>query len=175
MFKLYRVSDVVRVPPDKFDKPLEDAVYEELRKSYEGLISENYGLIIAIIDVTVDPIGRIYLGDPASYHRVEFTMLTFKPFLKEVVEGDVVNIQSHGVFLNLGCTNGYIHVSQITDERTEYDPTRPALVFKGPLGFIEKNNVLRARIYSLKLDRAKGIRIHMTIKQPGLGKIVHSK
>lgn len=175
MFKLHRVVDIVRVPPDKFDKPLEEAVYEELRKLYEGLISEDYGLIVAIIDVSVDPVGRIYLGDPAPYHRVEFTMLTFNPFNKEVVEGEVVNIQSHGVFLNLGCTNGYIHVSQITDERAEYDPTRPALLLKSPSGIIEKNDVLRARIYSLKLDRAKGIRIHMTIKQPGLGKVAHVK
>jgi len=175
LFKLYRVVDVVRVPPEKFSKPLEEAVYEELRRIYEGLISEEYGLIISIIDVDVDPVGRIYLGDPASYHRVEFTMLTFNPFIKEVVEGEVANIQSHGVFLNIGCTNGYIHVSQITDERAEYDPTRPALLLKSPTGIIEKNDVLRARIYSLKMDSARGIRIHMTIKQPGLGKVSHGK
>lgn len=170
-FKLLKIVDVVKIPPNKFDKPIEDAVYEELRNAYEGLISKKHGLIIAVVDVKPDPIGRIYIGDPNSYHKVEATLITFSPFIKEVVEGEVTDVQARGVVVNLGCLTGFIHVSQITDERAEYDPSRPALVSKKPNVIIEKSDVVRARIYSASVDRVKGIRVHLTIKQPYLGKI----
>lgn len=174
VFKLIKIVDVVKIPPSKFDKPIEEAVYEELRSAYEGLISKKYGLIIAVVDVKPDPVGKIYIGDPNSYHRVEATLIAFNPFIKEVVEGEVTDVQARGVVVNLGCLTGFIHVSQITDERAEYDPTRPALISKRPNVIIEKSDVIRARIYGASVDRVKGIRVHLTIKQPNLGKIKSS-
>lgn len=171
VYRLYRVRDVIRIPPDKFNKPLEEAAFEEIRKTYEGAITKNMGVIVTVIDVDVEPYGRIMMGDGATYHNAEFTLLAFNPFVGEVVEGEVNTVLSHGFFVDLGLLDGYVHVSQISEEKIEYDPTRPALVLKQSRKLIEKGDVVRARIYNVSQLKGKGLRIQMTIRQPGMGNI----
>jgi DNA-directed RNA polymerase subunit E' len=171
VYRLYRVKDVVRIPPDKFNEPLEESAFEVLRKQYEGVITSNMGIIVTIIDVKVDPLGKIIMGDGATYHDVEYTVLAFNPFQKEVVEGEINTIIPQGVFVNLGAQDGFIHISQIADERIEYDPTRPGFVLKDTRRILEKGDHVRARIYAISLMRGKGLRIQMTMRQPMMGKI----
>ncbi len=171
VYKLYRVRDVVRIPPSKFNKPLEESALEELRNIYEGAITRNMGVIVTVTDVKVNPIGKILMGDGATYHEVEFTILAFNPFQKEVVEGEINTIIPQGIFIDLGAQDGFIHVSQIADERIEYDPSRPALILKQSRKLLEKGDSVRARIYGIAFQRGKGLRIQMTMRQPMMGKI----
>ncbi len=171
VYKLYRVKDVVRIPPSDFDKPLEESAFEVLRRQYEGAITSNMGIIVTIVNVNVNPVGKILMGDGATYHDVEYTVLAFNPFQKEVVEGEINTIIPQGVFVNLGAQDGFIHVSQIADERIEYDPTRPGFVLKQTRKILEKGDKIRARIYALSIMRGKGLRIQMTMRQPMMGKI----
>ncbi|MGC9181865.1 DNA-directed RNA polymerase [Thermogladius sp.] len=171
MFKLIKVKSVVRIPPDKFGRPLDEVSWEELRKEYEGALTSNAGLVVAILDVKVNEYGRIIHGDGATYHDVEFTALTFDPFLKEVVEGEVLNVTESGIFIDLGPLDGFIYIGQVSDERAEYDSSRQALLLKGGKKTIEKGDVVKARIYNIGLQPGKGLRIQLTMRQVGLGKV----
>lgn len=171
MYRLYRVRDIVRIPPSYFGKPIEEAAYEILRKQYEGSVTSNLGIIATIIDVSVNPNGRLIMGDAATYHTVEYTLLAFHPFQKEVVEGEVNTVISQGLFVNLGAQDGFIHISQIADEKVEYDPSRPGFVLKQSKRVIERGDVVRARIYTTATLRGKGLRVHLTMRQPMMGKI----
>jgi DNA-directed RNA polymerase subunit E' len=171
VYRVYRVRDVVRIPPDKFNKPLEIAAWEELRRVYEGMITKNMGIIVTVIDVKVKPEGKILPGDGATYHEAEFSFLVFYPFIKEVVEGEINTVLQHGVFVDLGASDGFIYVNQIADERIEYDPTRPGLILKDTNRILEKGDWVRARVYNVAPLPGKGWRVQMTMRQPYMGKI----
>ncbi|MCD6196871.1 MAG: DNA-directed RNA polymerase [Staphylothermus sp.] len=171
VYRLYRVRDVVRIPPEKFSKPLEEAALEELRKTYEGIITKNMGIIVTVLDAKIEPEGKIIPGDGATYHKAEFTLLAFYPFIKEVVEGEVNTVVAHGVFVDLGASDGFIFINQIADEKIDYDPTRPALILRESRKILEKGDKVRARVYNVAPLPGKGLRVQMTMRQPYLGKI----
>ncbi|ACL11671.1 DNA-directed RNA polymerase [Desulfurococcus amylolyticus] len=179
MYSLIRVNDVIRIPPAKFGRPVKDVALEELRSKYEGTIASieskggehKLGIIVTIIDVKVDENGRILPGDGATYHDVEMSALVFSPFIKEVVEGEAVTVAKSGIYLNLGVLDGFIHINQVSEEKVSYDNTRSAIMLEESHRTIEKGDILRAKIYTIGILPGKGLRIHMTMKQPYLGKL----
>lgn len=178
MFALIQATDYVRIPPSKFGKKLEEAVHEELRAKYEGaLISiergdrSRLGIVISIVDAKADPIGVIIPGDGATYHKVVFNTLVFMPFEKEVVEGEVVSVTRAGLYVNLGVIDGFIHINQVSDERVTFDTATGSLLLEESRRNVEKGERVRARVYVVSTMPGKGLRIHMTMRQPGLGKI----
>lgn len=171
VYRLYRVRGIVRIIPSKFGKSLEESAFEELRNRYEGAIISNMGIVVSVIDVKVNPLGKILLGDGATYHEVEFTLLCFNPFQHEIVEGEINTVIPEGLFIDLGAQDGFIHLSQISEEKVEYDPSRPGFILKQSKRIIEKNNIVRARVYGMSIQKGKGFRIQLTIRQPLLGRI----
>lgn len=171
VYRLYRVRDVVRIPPTSFDKSLEESAFEVLRKKYEGAITSNMGIIMTVIDIKIEPTGKILMGDGATYHNIEYTILAFNPFQKEVIEGEINNIIPHGAFIDLGAQDGFIHISQIADEKIEYDPSRPGFILRQSRKILEKGDRVRARIYAISVMHGKGLRLQMTMRQPLMGKI----
>lgn len=178
MFAIVRTRDYVRVPPAKFNKPLEDAVIEELKYKYEGsLVSIEHdkqtrvGIVVAILSAEVDPLGVVIPGDGASYHSTTLEALVFLPFEREVVEGEVVSVTRAGLYVNLGVLDGFIHINQVADERVVFDSARGSLLLEESRRYVDKGDIVRARIYVTGTMPGKGLRIHMTMRQPGLGKI----
>ena len=172
MFVLFKVRDVVRIPPSYFGENLEDAALKVLRETYEGIIDKELGLVISVHNVKVEEEGRIIPGDGATYHVAEFEVLSYYPYLKEVVEGDVVEITDFGVFVNLGPVDGLIHKSQVLDDKISYDSRRGALIGQETKRIIERGDVLRARITSVSTSSSnKLMRIALTMRQPFLGKL----
>ncbi len=173
MYAVYRVRDVVRIPPSLFDVPLEEAAREVLYQRYLGYVDPDLGIIVAIYNIHVDEHGRILPGDGATYHDTEFDILAFKPVEKEVVEGSIVSVQDFGVFVNLGPIDGFIHKSQIMDEEMRFDAQRGAFIGIKTGRIIEKGDVVRARIIAISLPRepTRKPKIQLTMRQPMLGKV----
>jgi DNA-directed RNA polymerase subunit E' len=179
MFALVEVKDYVRIPPSKFGRPLEEVVHEELRNKYEGALiavetegkKPSLGIVLSITEANCDPLGMIIPGDGASYHKVTFNALVFMPFEKEVVEGQVVSVTRAGLYVNLGVLDGFIHINQVADERVVFDAARGSLLLEESRRYVEKGDDVRARIYVVSTLPGKGLRIHMTMRQPWLGKL----
>ncbi len=169
MFRLYKLRDIVRIEPSKFGRPLEEVALEVLKSKYEGLRDKNLGLIVLVRNPKVDPMGYIVPGDGASYHAVEFEALTYVPIVNEVVEGVVKNIVRVGLILDLGPVEGFVHISQIADEEVFYDHARGAMVCRQSKRFVERGDVVRARITGIS-SSATQLRISLTMRQPFLGK-----
>ena len=172
MYRVYRVKDVVRIPPEYFDLPLEEAATRVLRDKYEGIIDRELGFILTVFDVKVSEEGRIVPGDGATYHVSEFSLLTFVPVIKEVVEGEVVEVTDFGVFIGLGPLDGLVHKSQIIDDKVLYDGRRGALIGQETKRVLEKGDIVRARIITVSTSASNRImRIGLTMRQPFLGKV----
>ncbi len=172
MYKLFKVRGMVRIPPKYFGQPLEEVAIKILREQYEGLIHPEAGLIVAVLDAKISPEGIIIHGDGATYHEVEFTILTFQPILHEVVEGEVVDAKEFGIFINIGPFDALVHRSQIAEEPFKLEPSRGALMGQQTKRMLERGDIVRGRIINISLpSAARAPRIGMTLRQPFLGKI----
>ena len=172
MYLISKIEDTVRVPPTLFDEPLEEIAFELLNENYVGMIDKKLGLMVTVKEIEEIGIGRVIMGDGASYHNVTFTALFFKPDLQEIVEGEVIEITEFGAFVRMGPMDGLVHVSQVTDDYINYDSKRGALLGKESKKTLEEGDKVRARIVALSLKgkSSKENKIGLTMRQPGLGR-----
>ena len=172
MYKIVTVKDTVRVPPERFAEPLEQAIEDILHKSYEGVIDKDVGAVLAVTEVKEIGVGRVIMGDGASYHDVVFDALVYKPELQEVVAGEVVEVVEFGAFVRLGPLDGLVHVSQVADDFIGYDSKKGALYGKETKRTLKEGDKVRARVVSVSMKRGvKAGKIGLTMRQPGLGKL----
>ena len=171
MNKLVTIRDTVRVPPNRFGEPLEEAVFDLLRENYEGLTDKDLGTILAIVEVKEIGVGRVIMGDGASYHEVVFDALVYKPELNELVKGEVVEIVSFGGFVRLGPLDGLVHVSQVMDDFVTHDEKSGTLRGKQSKRALKEGDKVRARIVTVGTKREARGKIGLTMRQPGLGKL----
>ncbi len=170
MFQIAYISDVVRVPPDKFGSRLKAVSLEVLRSKYESTISPEKGYIILVTNVEVDPVGKIIPGDGARYHKVEFSVLSFYPTLQEIVEGEVVEITDFGAFVRIGPTDALLHLSQITDDYLTSDVKQGTILASQSKRTLKVGTKVRVRITAVSLGRGSSMgKIGVTCRQPFLG------
>jgi DNA-directed RNA polymerase subunit E' len=172
LFKLITLEDTIRIPPETFGNPLEKVGHQQVKAKYEGVVNEELGYVIAVIDVKVSPTGKIIPGDGATYHKVAFSLLTFYPMLQEVVEGEVVEIADFGAFVRIGPIDALLHVSQLMDDFISYDEKQGVLLGKETKRKLMSGDQVRVRITAVSLGRAGSSgKIGVTARQPFLGKL----
>jgi DNA-directed RNA polymerase subunit E' len=172
MFNLITLKDTIRIDPTMFGEPLHAAAYLELRSKYEGLVDEELGYIISVINLEVNSNGRIIPGDGGTHHPVTFDILTFFPQLQEVIEGEVVEVADFGTFLRIGPVDALLHVSQLMDDFISYDERQGILLGKESGRTISRGDVFRVRIVAVSFPRGRSSgKIGVTARQPMLGKL----
>ncbi|RLE66875.1 MAG: DNA-directed RNA polymerase [Thermoprotei archaeon] len=172
MFKVVKMKDIIRIPPRMFSLPLEDSALTVLKENFEGRIIRDLGLIVSILDVDVEDIGKIAPGDGAVYHVATFNALVFTPMLKEVVEGEVITVEDFGLLVRIGPVDAFIHKSQIHDDYFSFSREQSAMLGSKTGRIVRKGDKVRARIVQVSYGgQAKILKIGLTMRQPYLGKI----
>ncbi|BDZ69332.1 DNA-directed RNA polymerase [Methanobacterium ferruginis] len=173
MYLISKIEDTVRIPPNRFEEPLNEVASEIINESYVGKIDKKMGLMVTVKDIEEIGVGKVIMGDGAAYHEVVFTALFFKPELHEIVEGEVIEVTEFGAFIRIGPMDGLVHVSQVTDDYINYDGKRGALIGKESKKTLEEGNRVRARIVALSLKgkSSKETKIGLTMRQPNLGRV----
>ncbi|MEM2942858.1 MAG: DNA-directed RNA polymerase [Candidatus Bathyarchaeia archaeon] len=172
MFRLVTMEDIVRIPPEKFGGTIKKVAKEQVKLKYENTIDEELGYVVYVVDVDVEPVGRILPGDGSTYHKVKFQLLTFYPELQEVVEGEVVEITDFGAFIRIGPEDALVHVSQIVDDYINYDEKHGVLLGKESRRVLAKGDLVRARIIAVGFPKGgAGGKIGLTMRQPFLGRL----
>jgi DNA-directed RNA polymerase subunit E' len=170
LFQIEKRNDVVRVSPDKFGSKLKKVALEVLRSKYESTINSDMGYIIQVIDVDLDPVGKIIPGDGARYHKVNFSVLSFFPLLQEIVEGEIVEITDFGAFIRIGPTDALLHLSQITDDYLTSDVKQGIIQASQSQRTLKVGSKIRVRITAVSLGRGASMgKIGVTCRQPFLG------
>ncbi|NPA76594.1 MAG: DNA-directed RNA polymerase [Candidatus Diapherotrites archaeon] len=171
MFYKYTIRDTVRVPPNRLQGDLKAVVKEELRKTYEGTVDEDLGVILAVTDIKEIGEGKIIWGDGGVYVDTVFDALAYIPLVQEVVDGYVTDITEFGAFVRVGPMDGLVHVSQVMDDFVRYDPSIPAFIGKETERMLKIEDNVRARIVTVAMRPSiADTKIGMTMRQPGLGK-----
>ena len=96
MYVLAEMRDIVHVKPWQFDQDLRIVVEDELNKKYANKVIYELGLCIALFDISKIEDSYVFPGDGSSHTRVTFRYVVFRPFIDEVLVGNILLI-----FLNL--------------------------------------------------------------------------
>jgi DNA-directed RNA polymerase subunit E' len=170
MFAIAHMTDVVRIPPSKLTNSLKYTAIGILKEKYESMVNSELGYVILIIDADANSTGKVIAGDGATYHKVNFTALTFYPKLHEVVEGEVVEITDFGAFVRIGPTDALLHLSQITDDYLKSDVKQGIIISNQSEKTLRIGSKIRARITAISLGKSASMgKIGITCRQPFLG------
>ncbi|MBQ6138278.1 MAG: DNA-directed RNA polymerase [Methanobrevibacter sp.] len=166
------IEGTVRIPPYRFDDPLEDVAIETLNEEYIGQLDKDLGLMVGAFNIVEIGEGVLIMGDGAAYHNVVFNAIFFKPEQQEIVEGEVNDITEFGAFVKIGPMEGLVHVSQVTDDYINYDLKNSSLIGNESKKILTEGDKIRARIVTLSLKgkSIKESKIGLTMRQPNLGK-----
>jgi DNA-directed RNA polymerase subunit E' len=116
LYKLYTLEHVVEIPPEKFGLPKVQSAYEILSKEYQGIVDNDFGFVISIIEIIDVGPGKIIHNSAGTFHPVKFSLLAYKSEEAEIVEGEVVDALDMGIFIKLGYLDAMCHFSQLMDD-----------------------------------------------------------
>ena len=170
MFYEIEVKDHIRVPPTLFGEAVTEAIVTQLKKTYEGHISKDLGIVIDVADLKDVGEGVVIPGDGASYYETTFTLLSFKPEVQEIVIGKIKDIADFGAFINIGAIDGMIHISQTMDDFVSFSKDK-VLLGKESKQSLKVNDICRARIIAVSYKDIANPKIGLTMRQQGLGKL----
>jgi len=169
MFYLIEVEDYVRVEPKLFGLPTSEAVDQQLRETYSDYYDKEFGKVVTVIEVLEVGEGIIISGDGAAYYNSKFKLLVWKPELQELVYGIISEITNFGAFINLGVMRGMIHISQTMDDYVSFSKEN-SLLGKASKRSLKVGDLCLARIVALS-HKGNELKIGLTMRQPGLGKL----
>ncbi|MBM3231933.1 DNA-directed RNA polymerase [Candidatus Pacearchaeota archaeon] len=169
MFYVAEVEDHVRVEPRHFGLATKDAVAEQLEESYVKTMHKELGFVISVIGVKEVGEGIIIPGDGAAYYKSLFTVLVWKPELHELVPGVIKEITNFGAFMQIGPTQGMIHISQTMEDFVSLSKTGN-LQGKMSKRSLNVGDSCLARIVAISYKGGEP-KIGLTMRQPGLGKV----
>jgi DNA-directed RNA polymerase subunit E' len=169
MFYEMLVTDHVRVDPNKFGMPTDEAVRTQLEESYSGFQDKDIGIVVAVLEVTDVKEGVIIPGDGAAYYESTFKLIVFKPELQELIYGTIEEITNFGAFIDLGVIRGMIHISQTMDDFVSFSDTGILTGKDGKKNLVKGDKCI-ARIVAISY-KGEEPKLGLTMRQPGLGKL----
>ncbi|HEC76671.1 MAG TPA: DNA-directed RNA polymerase [Thermoplasmatales archaeon] len=172
MYYLVKMENTVRIPPAYIGEDLDEITHKIVKKTFEGTMDKEHGLIVVTENVKRIGEGYIIHGDGAIYQQVEFDALTFKPEIHEVVDAIVCDIVEFGAFCHIGPLDALLHKSQIMDDKVVIDVDNRRMEGKETKKSLKVDDVVRVRIVTVSLNEMnpRESKIGLTMRQPGLGK-----
>jgi DNA-directed RNA polymerase subunit E' len=171
MYTSVKLSDTIRVPPERFGEDLKKVVNDIVQETFEGVIRRNHGLIVVVDKIKTIGDGIVIHGDGGMYQKVEFEALMYKPVLQEVVDAIVCEIVEFGAFCHIGPFDALIHMSQVMNDYVDVDAENERITGKENKRVLKVGDPIRARIVAISLNElsARESKIGLTMRQPALG------
>ncbi|MCK4647581.1 DNA-directed RNA polymerase [Candidatus Pacearchaeota archaeon] len=169
MFYLTEIEDYIRVEPKLFGLPTTESVNKQLKETYSEYHNKEIGKVISIIEVLEVGEGIIISGDGAAYYKSRFKLLVWKPELHEIVFGVIAEITNFGAFMDMGVMKGMIHISQTMEDYVSFSKAN-SLLGKSNKRSLKQGDLCLARIVAIS-HKGGELKIGLTMRQPGLGKL----
>lgn len=169
MFYRVEMEDFIRVPPTDLDRPIEEAIMEQLNEKYSGYVSNDLGIVIGPETFHEVGEGKVLHEDGGVYYKTRFTLITFKPELHEVVVGRITDITDFGAFVDIGPIDGMTHVSQTMDDFVSFSKDK-VLQGKNSKKTLKVNDLVRAMIVAVSYKDPTNPKIGLTMRRALLGK-----
>ncbi|PKA49941.1 hypothetical protein AXF42_Ash019257 [Apostasia shenzhenica] len=114
MFCLSKIEQTLSLSPQLLDLPLVNAIKGEVEKMFLDKVIPNLGLCISIYDIHAINGGFIIPGEGSPTYEVIFRLIMFRPFVGEILSGNILESTNDGLRLSLGFFHDiYVPVSQL--------------------------------------------------------------
>lgn len=170
MYRVFTVEERIRVPPEKLNMKVKDAVRESIAEQFVGTIDPRLGVILSVVSVEKIGEGRIVAGNPGVFYDSVFKLLTFKPEINELTYGEVIDNTEFGSFIRIGPMDGLVHISQLMDDFVSYDSKNAVFLGKETKRTLKEGDKVRARIIAVSFGKEEN-KIGLTMRQSGLGNL----
>ncbi len=171
MFYVVEVEDVVGIPPHMFGADLDVVLKDLLNEEKIGKVDKDVGVVLGVVKVNKTGSAKIIPGDSFAYVDVDYSLLSFKPDLQNVYEGQIKEVAEFGAFMGLGPFDALIHVSQLMNDFVSFDAKNRNFVGKESNNTLGVGDNVYARVVSVSY-KANSVqsKIGLTMRQQGLGK-----
>lgn len=171
MFYVIEVEDVVGIPPSTFGSDLNLVLKGLLNDEKIGKVDKDVGVVLGVVKINKTGSAKIIPGDSNAYVDVDYSLLSFRPDLQNVYEGQIKEVAEFGAFMGLGPFDALIHVSQLMNDFVSFDAKNKNFVGKESNSILSKGDNVFARVVSVSY-KANSVqsKIGLTMRQSGLGK-----
>jgi len=169
MFYKTKVKDFVRVSPRNMGEDVKAGIVKEVKEKFGGYISKDFGMVVDVLSIESVGEGVLIAGDGATFYDTEFTLITFKPEMQEVVWGRIKDIADFGAFITIGPLDGMIHISQSMNDFVSFSKDK-VLLGKETKRTLKVGDKCRARIIAISYKDVMNPKLGLTMRQKGLGK-----
>jgi len=170
LYRIATIEDRIRVPPEKLGTDVKKALESAIEDQLEGVISARLGVILSVTGIDKIGEGKIEANDPGVYYDCEFNLLTYKPEIHEIAEGEVIDNTEFGCFVRMGPMDGLVHISQIMDDFVSFDDKNSVFLGKESKRTLKEGDLVRIRVISVSLGKGDN-KVGLTMRQAGLGAI----
>ena len=96
MFEVVKVRDTVQIAPSEFGRDLLSAVQDVLLEKFANKVVPKFGLCITLLDVLHVGEAHLHPGHASQQITVDFRLVVFRPYVGEVMTGNVVASDAKG-------------------------------------------------------------------------------
>ena len=168
MYRIATIEDRIRVPPEKLGTDVAKALRAAISEQMEGVLNSRLGMVLSVVAIDKIGEGRIMPNDPGVYYDCEFRLLSFKPEMNEIVEGEAIDNTEFGAFVRMGPMDGLVHISQLIDDFVSFDAKNSVFLGKESKRTLKEGDMVRARVISASFASGEN-KIGLTMRQSGLG------
>ena len=168
MYRIATIEDRIRVPPEKLGVDVTKALRAAISEQMEGVLNSRLGMVLSVVAIDKIGEGKIMANDPGVYYECEFRLLSFKPEMNEVVEGEIIDNTEFGAFVRMGPMDGLVHISQLMDDFVSFDAKNSVFLGKESKRTLKEGDMVRARVISASFGSGDN-KVGLTMRQSGLG------
>lgn len=168
MYRIATIEDRIRVPPEKLGTDVSKALRAAISEQMEGVLNSRLGMVLAVVSIDRIGEGKIMANDPGVYYDAEFRLLSFKPEMNEIVEGEVIDNTEFGAFIRMGPMDGLAHISQLMDDFVSFDAKNSVFLGKESKRTLKEGDMVRARVIAASFGSGDN-KVGLTMRQSGLG------
>ena len=168
MYRIATIEDRIRVPPEKLGTDVSKALRAAIAEQMEGVLNSRLGMVLSVVAIDKIGEGRIMPNDPGVYYDCEFRLLSFKPEMNEIVEGEDIDNTEFGAFVRMGPMDGLVHISQLMDDFVSFDAKNSVFLGKESKRTLKEGDMVRARVISASFASGEN-KVGLTMRQSGLG------
>jgi len=170
LYRIATIEDRIRVPPEKLGTDVAKALRAAISEQMEGVLNSRLGMVLSVVSIDKIGEGKIMANDPGVYYDCEFRLLSFKPEMNEIVEGEAIDNTEFGAFVRMGPMDGLVHISQLIDDFVSFDAKNSVFLGKESKRTLKEGDMVRARVISASFGSGEN-KIGLTMRQSGLGSV----
>lgn len=168
MFYKVTLKDYIDLKPDLFNKDIKESIKEQIIRDYSDRTTEEFGIVISVDEVLSIGKGFKLPEDSSRHYVVEFSLITYKPEMHEVIQGEVSSVTNFGMFVNMGVIDGLVHLSQTMADQVSFSKTGNIQGAQTGLT-LKTGDLVRASVVAVSFKDIRNVKVGLTMRQPGLG------